>query len=66
MTFFSPFETIHTALLDVSSAYVSGVNTVEMRTYTAVHKLNTSYTGFSLLASSGNITGKIIVYGLAE
>ena len=62
MQLFSPFLTDHTAFLNFATRMPDGYTTVNGRK----HKLATSYTGFTVTASTGNITGEISVYGYSK
>lgn len=60
VAFFRPFLADNTAIIaESASGYLSAYS----RYITGTHNQNTSYDGFSLLPTSGTITGKISVYG---
>jgi hypothetical protein len=58
--FFYPFTATPTNLKGISS---SGENAALFRQTAGTHNQSTSYTGFTLFPSSGNITGEMSVYG---
>jgi hypothetical protein len=58
---FQPFETQHTAALSTRLNAISG--NIEFRYVGHGISVTTSYDGFSLIATSGNFTGTINVYG---
>ena len=63
-SFFNPFETAKTGvIMDTVSYAGSGIEATRTSfTFAAA----TSFTGFSLIPASGNITGTVRVYGLAN
>ena len=62
INFFSPFATNRTRISGQSSGgQTSDVNA--LRSYTGNLTVTTSYTGFTLIAASGNITGEASVFG---
>jgi len=62
--FFSPFESVKTGLqLNLSSN--TGTTMIDARASFSFN-LTTSFTGFTVFPGSGNITGSIKVYGLAN
>ena len=59
---FSPFATNLTRIVGSSSGSgAAGIN--NQRTFTGQLTVTTSYTGFTFIAASGNITGSYSVYG---
>jgi hypothetical protein len=63
LTIFNPFNAKHTSLLANSVEMSGGADSNRVYQYANVHKLNTSYDGFTIFVS-GTLTGKISVYGL--
>ena len=63
MEVFNPFETVKTGLL---SKGVNDTATCEFRTNGYAFNATTSFTGFSIFPATGNITGTLRVYGLAN
>jgi hypothetical protein len=62
INFFSPFATNLTRIVGQSSG-TDGVPANCIRSYTGQLTVTTSYTGFTLIAASGNITGQASVFG---
>jgi len=60
-TIFNPFATEYTSALQHNGAVVNGNITMSLRTYGI--NLTTSFTGFSIIAGSGTLTGSLSVYG---
>ena len=65
INFFSPFTSNRTRIVGQSSGNDS-VPANCLRSYTGNMTVTTSYTGFTLFAASGNITGTIGVYGYRD
>ena len=61
-TIFNPFLTART-YYNTTGRYANSSDAPSIVNFSGVHKSNTSFTGFSLLPASGNITGTISVYG---
>jgi hypothetical protein len=61
----NPFLSVPTRLLGLNNAMTTG-GTPALQFGGGVHVVSTSYTGFTLLAGSGNITGNVKVYGYAK
>jgi hypothetical protein len=61
-TIFNPFKTART-YFNSTSAYASGADSSRNVIYSGVHKASTSFTGFTLISASGNVTGTISVFG---
>lgn len=59
---YNPFETTNTAGLTIFSKGFTG--SPEFQLYAWGMSVTTSYTGFALIASTGNITGTVAVYGM--
>jgi hypothetical protein len=59
--FYSPFESVRTTVLSRMSQ-----DGTAMKHLGGVHTVASSFTGFTLIASSGNFSGTIRVYGLAN
>ena len=64
--FFSPYQSINTMAICSSISYFGGANGIEVRNHTAVHKVNSSYDGFTFFPGTGNITGEVIIFGIKE
>ena len=60
----NPFETVRTTMWSDHSYDQDNSNTLYSRV--AAHDLTTSYTGFTVIPSSGTITGSISVWGLVK
>lgn len=60
----NPFETVRTTAWADRSNDADGNIVLNRRVYE--HDLTTSYTGLTILAASGTITGSVTVYGLKE
>jgi hypothetical protein len=58
-TFFDPFNTAYTRFIGNSGGAFLQTNAVALT-------VTTSYTGFSVIPSSGNMTGTVSIYGLAK
>jgi hypothetical protein len=56
----NPFKTSATGL---EARFLNPAAGAIVNDYTATHNQNTSYTGFSIIASTGNYTGNVNVYG---
>lgn len=56
----NPFDTVHTTFMG------TGANFDASWHYAGVHQVNTSYDGFTLLPSGGNMTLTVRVYGYRE
>jgi hypothetical protein len=61
VTIFNPFATEYTSVLQHEAAVVNGNITQSIRTFGT--DVTTSYTGFTIIAGSGTITGTVSVYG---
>lgn len=61
-TVFRPFETERTAYHG-TTFYDDGVTVASPAAIGGQHSLQTSYTGFTLIPASGNVTGVVRVYG---
>ena len=61
-TIFNPFKTART-YFNATSAYANAVDSSRNVIYSGVHKASTSFTGFTLISASGNVTGTISVFG---
>jgi len=60
-----PFDAAATTVVSQMSWY-NNTDDIRWTAYGAVHTLTTSYDGFSLITSGGNMTGTIRIYGLAN
>jgi hypothetical protein len=58
---YNPFSAEYTSALQQNAAVVNGNITMSLRTYGI--SVTTSYTGFTIIAGSGTITGTLSVYG---
>jgi hypothetical protein len=56
----NPFKTSDTG---IEARFLNAAAGAIVNDYTGTHNQNTSYTGFSAIASTGNFTGYISVYG---
>jgi hypothetical protein len=65
LTVFNPFNAINTMLKADSVEISGGADTNRFYNYTNVHKVNTSYDGFTIFVA-GTMTGEISVYGLGK
>jgi hypothetical protein len=61
-TIFNPFLTART-YYNTTGRYATGSDAPSKVDFAGVHKSSTSFTGFSLLPVSGNMTGTISVFG---
>lgn len=61
---FNPFETAKTGVMANTLQYAG--TTIELVRSNHAFNATTSFTGFSLIPSSGNVTGTLRVYGLAN
>jgi hypothetical protein len=62
MDLFKPFESVFTTGI-VQSQMLSPTTVVQSASGGYVHEQSTSYDGFNLIASAGNMTGRVSVYG---
>jgi hypothetical protein len=60
--FLNPFDTKNTVVLG-SGVWNRSASLINGGWYNGILKNNTSYTGFTLIAQTGNITGTVSVYG---
>ena len=61
-TVINPFASQHTTLIQDSTDQVGTANLTQTRRMHTM-TVTTSYTGFTVIAASGNITGSVSVYG---
>jgi len=61
--FYGPYLTQPTAYRSVSA---SSINNAYINEYAATHSLSTSYDGFRIVPASGNISGRVAVYGMRK
>lgn len=66
ISLFKPFEAVHTTMRSQSTSLANGVDALRIDYFDSVHKANTSFTGFTLLATAGNATGSVSVFGYAK
>lgn len=56
----NPFDTVHTNIMGVAANFDASW------LFAGVHQVNTSYDGFSIIASAGTLTATVRVYGYRE
>ena len=65
MTIINPFATAHTTIIQDNTDQVGTVNLLQTRIMHTM-TVTTSYTGFTVIAASGNITGSVSVFAYAK
>ena len=65
MTIINPFATAHTTIIQDNTDQVGTVNLLQTRIMHTM-TVTTSYTGFTVIAASGNITGSVSVFGFLK
>ncbi len=63
---FKPFDAVHTTMRSQNTQLANAPDGIRIDYFDAVHKANTSFTGFTILAGSGNMTGSVSVFGYAK
>ena len=63
---FKPFDTVHTTMRSQNTSLSNGVDLLRIDYFDSVHKADTSFSGYTILAASGNITGSVSVFGYAK
>jgi len=63
MTIINPFATAHTTIIQDSTDQVGTANLTQTRRMHTM-TVTTSFTGFTVIAASGTITGNVSVYGI--
>jgi len=66
LVFFNPFETINTTFTGTGFGVDTSLSVETSFRLGGRHAQNVSYTGFSVIASTGNITGQISIFGIRE
>jgi hypothetical protein len=61
----NPYTSAHT-LLSSRSAMSAGSGNIQIYDVTSGHSVSTQYTGITIFTSSGTMSGRIRIYGLAE
>ena len=65
ITIINPFATAHTTLIQDSTDQVGTANLTQTRRMHTM-TVTTSFTGFTVIAASGNITGSVSVFGFSK
>ena len=66
ISLYKPFDAVHTTMRSQNTSLSNAPDGIRIDYLDCVHKADTSFTGFTILASSGNMTGSVSVFGYAK